>query len=455
MKVDIDRIRKYNVSGPRYTSYPTAVQFREQFSSTSLENYLLSRNEKARDISLYFHIPFCFSLCWYCGCTKIITRDQDRADVYLDYLKSNMDQLLPILNNASEVTQIHFGGGTPTFLDPGQIHDLGESIKSRFKIGAGSENSIEIDPRRLTRDHVRALRQAGFNRASIGVQDTNKTVQEAVHRIQPQKTNRKVTGWLREEGFSSINIDLIYGLPRQTPELFEKTLEDVLELDPDRIATYSYAHVPWIKPSQKLIREQELPSTDDKLRMMKMAVERLIDEGYRYIGMDHFAKEDDELSKAYEEDTLQRNFQGYSTRARTDLYAFGMSGISQVGSLYFQNYKDLPRYYGELDKSHWPVQKTRWLSGDDRIRREIIMQIMCKNFVSYDSFEERWEVSFHSYFKDEMEQLRRFAEDGLLAWYDNGFELTDEGRFFVRNIAMVFDRYLSQAKREKTFSKTV
>lgn len=455
MKLDFDLIRKYNVPGPRYTSYPTALQFKEQFSAPSLENYLISRNESPRDISLYFHIPFCFSLCWYCACTKIVTRDQDRSSVYLEYLRTNMDQLIPLLNNKSEVVQIHFGGGTPTFLEPDQIRELGDSIRSRFRIGAHSENSIEIDPRRLTREHVKAMREAGFTRASIGIQDTNHVVQEAVHRIQPHETNRQVVDWLRDEGFSSINLDLIYGLPRQTPERFEKTLNDILELDPDRLAIYSYAHVPWIKPSQKLIEVDELPSSDEKLKMMKMAVERLTHRGYRYIGMDHFAKENDELTQAYDRDTLQRNFQGYSTRSRADLYAFGMSGISQIGELYFQNYKDLNRYYQELDRSNWPVYKTLWLSRDDQIRRDIIMQIMCKNFVSFDSFENRWDIDMEQYFAPELEQLQTLEEDGLLHLHSDGFELSEDGRFFVRNIAMVFDRYLSQKKQERAFSKTV
>lgn len=455
MKVDIERVRKYNVSGPRYTSYPTALQFREEFEASSFRQYIKARNEQPRAISLYFHIPFCFSLCWYCGCTKVITRDKSRAELYLEYLEREMDQLRSLLNSDNKVVQIHFGGGTPTFLSPDQLRKVGRMIRSRFRIADDSENSIEIDPRRLTREHIRAMRDAGLNRASMGVQDTNEQVQKAVHRIQPQETNKQVVGWLREEGFNSINVDLIYGLPRQTPDLFKQTLDDVLALSPDRLATYSYAHVPWMKPSQKLIQIEELPSTDQKLRMMKMAVERLTSRGYRYIGMDHFAREGDELVRAYDNDTLQRNFQGYSTRAQTDLYAFGMSGISQVGSLYYQNHKQLKPYYERLDSDEWPIFKTYRLSRDDRIRKAIIMQIMCKNFVYFRPFEQQWNIDVHNYFSDELNSLQRFEDDGLIRKFEEGFEVTDEGRFFVRNIAMVFDRYLPEMRQKNRFSKTV
>ncbi|MBN2732732.1 MAG: oxygen-independent coproporphyrinogen III oxidase, partial [Balneolaceae bacterium] len=337
--MDLELIKKYNVQGPRYTSYPTAVQFSEtsEQDTSNLYHCLLERNSKPRDISLYFHIPFCFSLCWYCGCTKIITKDQDRGDLYLDYLEKEMDQVAALLHEDSPVIQIHFGGGTPTFLKPEQLLRLGTSINKRFNLTADTEFGVEIDPRRCTRGHILALKAIGCNRASLGVQDTNPDVQKAIHRIQPFEQTRQVTEWLREEGIDAINFDLIYGLPRQTLETFRQTMDDVLTLQPDRLAVYSYAHIPSLMPAQKLLKIEEMPSTDEKLAMLQESILHLTQNGYRFIGMDHFSREDEELSRAMDEGTLQRNFQGYSTHSGADLYAFGMSGISNVGEYYWQN----------------------------------------------------------------------------------------------------------------------
>jgi len=455
IKVNMDLIRKYNIPGPRYTSYPTAVQFEEHFSPEEHLLYLEQRNSTPREISLYVHVPFCFSLCWYCGCTKIITRDASRGTLYIDYLEKEMDLLKSRIHPESKVVQLHFGGGTPTFLKPDELRRLGEAIHSRFTFDEQAEISIEIDPRRLTKEHITALREVGFNRASIGVQDTNSEVQQAIHRIQPFEMNRDATEWLREAGFQSVNFDLIYGLPRQTLETFVKTLSDISKLNPDRLAVYSYAHVPWIKPSQKLLNEDEFPSTDEKLNMLKTAIEFLTNSGYTYIGMDHFSVADDELTHALENGTLQRNFQGYSTHGGTDLYALGMSGISQVDGLYYQNTKNMDHYYGSLDEQKWAVEKTCWLSKDDKIRRDVIMQIMCKSKLSYQQISQKWDIDAATYFAPEIQALDALEQDELLKRSDGGIQITGQGRLFIRNIAMQFDRYLQEKRAGKTFSKTI
>lgn len=455
--LDFELIKKYNVQGPRYTSYPTAVQFNEVTDPEvqDLQEYLRSRNEKPRPISLYFHIPFCFSLCWYCGCTKIITKDTDRGDVYLDYLEKEMDMFSGMMHPDSKVVQIHFGGGTPTFLKPEQLRRLGKAIHSKFNLKKGAEFGIEIDPRRCTKEHISALSDIGCNRASLGVQDTNEEVQKAIHRIQPFEQTQKVTGWLREVDIDSINFDLIYGLPRQTSATFRQTMDDVLSLKPDRLAVYSYAHIPHIMPAQKLLNANEMPSTDDKLGMLKLAIEYLTGHNYSFIGMDHFSREDEELSIAAREGTLQRNFQGYSTLAGADLYALGMSGISNVGLWYWQNTKDIAQYYKYLEEDELPVAKSCLLNKDDFIRQEVIMDIMCKMGVEFESVEQKWNITFTDYFRHELAQLDELEADDLVIRSQSGIRITEHGRLFLRNIAMCFDNYLNASKAARKFSQTV
>lgn len=454
---DIDLIRKYNVRGPRYTSYPTAPQFQESDTEMNLvlADYLVERNIDPRRLSLYFHIPFCYSLCWYCGCTKVITRDKSRSEAYLEYIRRELDYTTALMSPRSEVVQIHLGGGTPTFMEPGELLLLSRMISDRFRYSDDLEMSIEIDPRRLTRAHIEALAAGGFNRASLGVQDTNPDVQKAIHRIQPMEQVEKVTDWLQEYEFDSINYDLIYGLPRQTEETFARTLKEIRQLNPDRLAVYSYAHLPTIMPAQKLLNEEEMPGTDEKLGMLAHAVDDLTDNGYRYIGMDHFAKEEDELSEAMDDGTLQRNFQGYSTQAGSDLYAFGMSGISNVGNWYWQNSKDIQTYYEELDNGDMPVQKVLNLGPDDRLRKEVIMQLMCQPVLEFAPLEERWGISFNDYFAAELEKLQGLEEDGLVQITEKGIYITNTGRLFLRNIAICFDRYLSKRSSSVSYSKTV
>jgi len=448
-------IQKYNVPGPRYTSYPTAIQFSEDFDHGDIESQLMISRSTGQPLSLYIHIPFCFSLCWYCGCTKIVTRDQSRGDLYLNYLEKESALVVKDLKKAPSLKQIHFGGGTPTFLTPDQLHRLGGIIQKHFDIHPEVEFSVEIDPRKCTEEHIAALSEIGVNRASLGVQDTNSEVQEAIHRIQPFEQTKYVARLLGDYGIFDINCDLIYGLPRQTTDTFRQTIADVSSLNPDRLAVYSYAHMPSIMPAQKLLNEAEFPSPEEKLSMLTMAVNLLPEHGYRYIGMDHFARDDDELSRALDEGTLHRNFQGYSTQAELDMVALGMSGISMGESLYVQNAKDLSAYYEALDQSQLPVKKVLELTKEDRIRRSVIMNIMCSGEIRYDEISEKTGIQFESDFSDELKNLDVLEADGLLVRDESGFRVTDTGGLFLRNIAMIFDGYLTKKKGRQVYSKTV
>ncbi|MDR8393176.1 oxygen-independent coproporphyrinogen III oxidase [Aliifodinibius sp. S!AR15-10] len=455
--LNLDLIKKYNVQGPRYTSYPTAPQFKEvgEEAVLDLKKCIFKRNQEAHQISLYFHIPFCFSLCWYCGCTKVITKDQDRGDIYLDYLENEMDQVKELLHPDSKVVQIHFGGGTPTFLAPDQLTRLGSAIHQRFNTNSKTEFSIEIDPWRCTREHIRVLKSIGCNRASLGVQDTNPNVQKAIHRIQPYEQTKLVTDWLREEEIRSINFDLIYGLPRQTLATFQQTMNDVLQLKPDRLAVYSYAHIPQIMPAQRLLNVNEMPTTDEKLSMLLEAIAHFTGNGFRFIGMDHFSRRDEELSQAIDNDSLQRNFQGYSTLAGADLYGFGMSAISNVGNRYWQNSKEMNEYYRLLGKSTLPVKRLLHLCKDDLVRKDAIMRIMCRKSLSKSEMEEKWGIDFETYFGDALQNLVELERDGLVSINRNEIVITEKGRLFLRNIAICFDRYLNRGKTDRNFSKTV
>lgn len=450
-------IAKYNVPGPRYTSYPTALHFTDRFRRDEFAQWFEQRSLEPKKISLYFHIPFCFSLCWYCGCTKIITRDQDRGDAYLDYLDKEASLISKSLHPDSTSGQVHFGGGTPTFLNPAQIKRLGDIIHRYFKLSDSAEFSVEIDPRRVTEDHIGALENIGMNRASLGVQDTNEDVQKAIHRIQPLKTTAEVTGWLRNAGVNGINFDLIYGLPKQTPATFAQTLADVSELRPDRYAIYSYAHIPSVMPAQKLLNEDDFPSTEEKLDMLVYAIEHLPENGYRYIGMDHFALDSDELSRALDEGTLHRNFQGYSTKAELEMVALGMSGISQGKDLYYQNEKDLAKYYKALDDGRLPVAKVLKLNPEDQVRKRMIMDIMCRGKLNYESYAGAAGVDIFEIIRQKEDRIRELAEDGLLIRTNEGIQVTERGRLFLRNAAMVFDGYIEEHtfQNRRAFSKTV
>lgn len=455
LKVDLALVKKYSVPGPRYTSYPPATHFTDKVTFDALRGPIAANNETAeRDLSLYFHIPFCYMLCWYCGCTTVITKKQEQSGTYLDYLKKELDLMGRFLNPKRKVVQIHFGGGSPTFLQPDEFRRLGDMIRSRFKVSPDVEASCEIDPRRLTRDHVKAMREFGFNRASLGVQDYNPEVQKAVHRIQPRELVEEVAGWIREAGFISLNLDLIYGLPLQTRESFAETLDGVLKLNPDRFAVFNYAHVPWIKPHQKIFKDEVLPSPELKLDLLKMTIEKLTSVGFAYIGMDHFAKETDELAIAQKQKTLQRNFQGYSTHAEADIYAFGMSSISQADGIYWQNQKELEDYYKMLDAGQTPFERGYIMTDDDKIRRQTIMRLMCDLGLDYAVMSQKLGVNFAEYFAREIASLSDLEADGLIQRTSGGVSVTNEGRLLIRNIAMRFDAYLAKEK-ERRYSKTI
>jgi oxygen-independent coproporphyrinogen III oxidase len=455
LKVDLDLVQKYNVAGPRYTSYPPATKFTDALTWPDLAEKIIDNNKTDRDLSLYFHIPFCETLCWFCGCTTVITLNHSQGQTYINYLEKEVAQMATLINPRRKAVQLHFGGGSPTFLSPDEIRRLGEISHKHFKFSSDIEAGVEIDPRRLTRDHVVALREVGFNRASLGVQDFDPTVQQAVHRIQPREMTQQTIDWLREMGFASINLDLIYGLPHQTVESFNRTLDIVLAMQPDRLAVFSYAHVPWVKPAQKILEQKILPPPETKLQLLKNVIERLTEnERYTYIGMDHFARVKDELVLAQRNKTLQRNFQGYSTRANADIYAFGMSAISQIPDAYWQNEKDLLKYYAALDAGKVPLSRGYVVSDEDKIRRDTIMRVMCDLGLDYAAMSQRLGINFASHFEREIESLAQFEADGLVRRSETGLEVTDTGRLFIRNIAMCFDNTLASSG-ERKHSRTI
>jgi len=447
---DLNLIRKYNQPGPRYTSYPTAPHFSEDTDKAALAAQTETENS---DLSLYFHIPFCQSLCWFCGCTKIITKDQDRSNHYLDLLEKEIDQFLPRVKDGRKVRQLHFGGGTPNFLTPEQINRFSKFIHDRFEFLPDAELSTELDPRTLSQEQIRAFGEMGINRASIGVQDVKPEVQIAIHRVQTDEHNRNAMKWLREAGITSCNLDLIYGLPKQTPESFEETLRYVLEYDPDRFAVFSYAHVPWSAPAQKILESKDLPDPETKLLMLEKVITVLTENGYHYVGMDHFAKQDDKLSIAQKNGTLQRNFQGYSTHGGVEICAFGMSSISQTSRSYRQNHKDLTDYGQAVAAGTPPIARGIILSDDDVLRRDLIMSVMCQLKIDYAEKSKQFGIDIKSHFQDSLESLKPMQDDGLLTLGDTALQVAEQGRLFVRNIAMAFDAHLGGQKTK--FSQTV
>lgn len=455
LHVDLDLVRRYNVAGPRYTSYPPATKFTGEFSREELAAKITANNASTRDLSLYFHIPFCETLCWFCGCTTVITTDHSRGDAYIDLLEREIAAMRSRINPGRKVVQLHFGGGSPTFLKPDEIRRLGAVIRRNFTFSPDLEAGVEVDPRRLSRDHLVALREAGFNRASMGVQDFDPVVQEAIHRIQPQGMTQQAIDWMRELGFASINLDLIYGLPHQTASSFSETLGTVLGMGPDRLSVFSYAHVPWIKPAQRILEQKNLPSPEEKLRLLKLVIERLTaDDRYVYIGMDHFARPDDELAVAQRGKRLQRNFQGYSTRAGADIYSFGMSSISQIPEAYWQNEKELPGYQAAVESGREPWHRACFLTPEDTLRREVIMRLMCDLALDFPSLSERLGVDVERHLAAELEALEPFLNDGLVESAPGRLLVTETGRLFLRNIAMCFDNTLPPAQ-ERRHSKTV
>ena len=454
LSVDLNLVRKYDVPGPRYTSYPPATRFSEEYDEDRLNKLIQANKQSERDLSLYCHIPFCESLCWFCGCTTVITSKHQEGTSYLDYLDKEMALFCNGEAPHRKVVQMHLGGGTPTFLRPGEIKQLGSILHKYFGETPDCEAGVEVDPRRLTREHVTALWEAGFNRASMGVQDNNAKVQKAVNRIQPIELTRKSVDWLRETGFESINIDLIYGLPHQTESTFEKTLEEIIELSPNRLAVFSYAHVPWIKPAQKILERNNLPTPETKLNLLKLIIEKLTSEGYVYVGMDHFARPDDKLAVAQSQKTLQRNFQGYSTFGGADIHAFGMSSVSQIPDAYWQNIKELKEYYQAVDDGKTPIAKGYIVSDNEKKYRTVITRLMCDLGLDFDGLSNSLGINFREEFADSLAGLEDMEEDGLLSRDESGLTVTDTGRLFIRNIAMRFDPNIESSSTTR-YSRTI
>jgi len=456
-EVNLAKFKKYDKPGPRYTSYPTAPQFNENFKAEQFLDEIIKTNygKNLPDLSLYFHLPYCDTLCYFCGCNMIITRNRSRVNEYVNYIKKEMDLLRSYLLPDRKVAQLHWGGGTPTHLNPQEIADLASFINMSFNFDSDPENSCEIDPRGLTKEHLEALRNNGFNRISMGVQDFNEKVQKYVNRIQPEDITRQTIQWVRDLGFKSINIDLIYGLPFQAVNSFSETVEKIIDISPDRIAVFNYAHVPWLKKHMALIHQEDLPAPEVKLDILKTTVESLTEAGYVFIGMDHFAKPDDDLSIALKEKKLYRNFQGYSTNADADLYAFGITGISQLKNVYAQNYKTEKEYYNMLDKETLPAAKGYQLTEDDHIRRFVIMKLMCDFELTFSQVEERFNINFRDYFSWGLNNLKEMQDDGLVELSEDMIRIKDMGRLLIRNIAMNFDGFIERKEDTAKYSRTV
>ncbi len=450
---DAGLLERLGKNGPRYTSYPTADRFGAQFG---YRDYLhavagLRTRGGARPLSLYLHIPFCDTVCYYCACNKIVTKKRDKAATYLSYLKREIAMQAALFAGMNEVEQLHFGGGTPTYLTDAQMDDLMAHLRKSFRFAPdeSGEYSIEVDPRTVSTERVHTLRRQGFNRISLGVQDFDPEVQRAVNRVQPEEDTRAVIEAARCAGFRSVGIDLIYGLPKQTLDSMRRTLEKVVAAGPDRIAVYHYAHMPHLFKPQRRIVEADMPRSDTKLQMLQLCIERLGAAGYVYIGMDHFAKPDDDLAVAQRQGRLHRNFQGYSTHADTDLVACGVSAIGAVGATYSQNVKTLEEYYDLLDQNELPVARGIRLGMDDALRRSLIQKLMCQFEVSIPALEQAFPIVFADYFAPELARLRRMEQDGLVAIGPEWLSVTMKGRLLIRNVCMVFDRYLA-ARQEET-----
>ena len=450
-------LTRFDVAGPRYTSYPTADRFVEAFTEADYIQALDQRHEatrlKGQPLSLYVHIPFCESLCYYCACNKIITKHKDRAATYLRYLTREVELQVAHLGQGHSISQLHLGGGTPTFLSDDELRELVAMLRRHFQFVPGGEYSVEVDPRTVDENRLAVLAELGFNRLSFGVQDFDPAVQKAIHRVQPAEKVFAMVHAARALGFESVNVDLIYGLPLQTPESFARTLAQVNELRPDRIALYAYAHLPERFKPQRRIHAAELPLAGAKVAMLAQSLDAFSDAGYVYIGMDHFALPDDALAVAKRQGRLHRNFQGYSTQPDCDLIALGVSAIGRMGATYSQNAKTIEEYCDALDQGHLPIVRGLTLSRDDMLRRAVIMALMCQGQLQFESINLAWLIDFKTYFAPEMQALQDMQSQGLVQLSDTGIEVSTMGWFFVRAVGMVFDRYLQQGRSRAQFSK--
>jgi oxygen-independent coproporphyrinogen-3 oxidase len=455
-EVPVDLLHRYNVPGPRYTSYPTAPVWREGFGAEDYETVLerSAATERPAPLSIYVHLPFCEQLCYFCACTVVISGNHGVEEPYLDLLEKEIEWVSERAGPDRQVVQLHWGGGTPTYFSPARVRSLAGRLREAFRFAEDAELSVEIDPRVTTREHLEVLREVGFNRVSMGVQDFDPAVQESINRIQSPEQTGSLVAAARELGFGGINMDLIFGLPLQTPESFAWTIDRVLAIAPDRLAVYSYANVPWMKKHQKLL-EPRLPSEREKFEIFRTALARFTEAGYEYIGMDHFARPDDELSRARRNRTLHRNFQGYTTKAGTDLLGLGMSAIGAIGDSFVQNRRELPAYRVAVEATGAATFRGFHLSFDDRLRREVIAALLCHGVVAIPEIEAKYGIRFGDYFADALERLKPCAADGLVEISASAITATPLGRVFLRNLAMPFDAYLPAQLEKPVFSKTL
>jgi oxygen-independent coproporphyrinogen-3 oxidase len=449
-------LERYNVAGPRYTSYPTAPEWSDSYGPADYDQTVRESNRARpmRPISLYLHLPFCDRLCLFCGCNVVINKDHEVLIPYLQNLKCEIDQVAERIESSRPVVQLHWGGGTPTYLSAGQIEELFQHLKDRFVFASDAEVGIEVDPRVTSAEQARTLRRLGFNRISMGIQDFNPEVQKIVRRIQPYEQTRALFDLCRNERFDSVNIDLIYGLPLQTPESFVDSVDKVIDMKPDRVAMFSYAHVPWLKKQQGSFAKL-IPQGMDKFRIFRAGIERFTQAGYLYIGMDHFALSDDELCVAQRDRTLHRNFQGYTTKAGADLFGLGVSSISGLERAYAQNFRDLKTYYEATEQRRLPTMRGIRLNDDDVLRRAVISKILCHCVLHKPEIEAEFAIRFDEYFHEEIGRLKTLADDGLVVLSGDTISVTSLGRIFIRNVGMVFDHYLQKPKDKPVFSKTL
>ncbi len=454
--IDFTKFEKYSRPGPRYTSYPTAPEFNDSFTQEDLINRFKTQSDD-RALSLYIHIPFCRSACYFCGCNVIFTSKEDKKVRYIEYLKKELKILSKYINTNRTITQMHFGGGTPTFLEPSQLKEVLDAIKETFpNFSDDAEVSCEVDPRFFEQGHMDVLKEAGCNRLSFGVQDLDPQVQETIHRIQPFETTQNVVNIARNAGIKSINIDLIYGLPHQTKETFAKTIRDIVKLDPDRLAVFNYAHVPWMMKTQRKFDETTFAPPSTKLEILKDTIEFFGSVGYKMVGMDHFAKPEDELFKAIQKEELHRNFQGYTTKGGADLVGIGVTSIGDGVDYYAQNFKTLKEYEEAIDSGNLPVFKGYNLSEDDILRQYVIMELMANFALDMKKVEEKFNINFKEYFADALDMLKEFEEAELLSIKDDKISVTQTGSMLIRNISMPFDAYLHKIPEDKRrFSKTI
>jgi oxygen-independent coproporphyrinogen-3 oxidase len=452
---DFDKFTQYSKPGPRYTSYPTALEFSDSYG---LDTYLdkLHAQDPKRPLSLYFHLPFCKNACYFCGCNVVFTSKEEKKERYIDYLERELEILSQHLDMKREVIQLHFGGGTPTFFDASQLGRIIAMIKSHFKnFRTDAEISCEIDPRHIDDAQMKVMADAGFNRVSFGIQDFDEKVQIAVHRVQPYDITKTAMELARQYNMDSVNVDLIYGLPYQSLETFKKTLDLAISLDPDRFAVFNYAHVPWLKKTMRKIDETTLPTPSEKLSIMRYTIDYMTSKGYRMIGMDHFAKPTDELFKAIDKGELHRNFQGYTTKGGADLIGVGLTSIGEGVDYYAQNFKEMEAYEAAIDAGKLPFERGIVLTRDDQIRQYVIMELMSNFKLDIDRFEQLYDVRFLDYFAEALMQLKPFEADGLLTLTDKSIQCSPTGTLLIRNICIPFDAYMQRHSNTKTFSKTV